>query len=1171
MSIRVLIVEDTRADFKILLRYLHSFDPSIQYIHLDSGDKVLSYLEKDQHFEAIFLDLGLPGQDGGEVLKQIRVNSIYDDIPIFILSGLPNSSQVTKFIGHGASGVIDKNFDDSKSLKVAIDKMVIQEKRNNKKSLDPDFVVGVGASAGGIQALEYLFKNMPVVQGLAFVVVQHFPPDLKSSMDKLLARFTEIEIKTAIDGMKIERGFIYLIPPKFNLTVQNGTLNLAVKGSGYSPHLSVDIFFKSLAKDFHEQAIAVILSGAGSDGSEGVLEVSQNHGLVICQDLDSAKFDGMPKSALATNMVNKVLHPQKMGQFIAYYVNNLRRPLREKQPDEMLSDKDAYNKIFYLIFKRFRVDFNHYKENMIMRRIERRLKYLLLNGVQKYLFHLEKNENEIDLLYKDLLIGVTDFFRDPDAFKYLEKEILPYLFQLNAQDRHIRIWVAGCASGEEAYSIAMLLKSYSEKIKKSYDIKIFASDLNKDSLDYANQGSYVESKLVNVPKDKRERFFKFSGDRFVVTNDIRNMIVFASQNLLMDPPFTKVDMICCRNLLIYFKPNIQAKVISAFNFSLKRNGILFLGPSEGLSNSEHDFRVENLDNKVYKKINEARFIRNSFDLDNSGYPRFSSPSHKPFENHKKSLDSHLIIKEFVQDALILDTDEYIIDMTGNVSRYLKFSGGDLTKQISQWIQPDLQSVVASAIYKVKNEKKAKYYNHIPIKIGDNYEKLSLHLTPLFDEDTKALKLYVLQFKVEENAVPLGQANEVNFSPQKIIHDLELQLKHGKKKLNRVLEEYSAMNEELHSVNEELFTVNLEYQKKIEQLSLLEGDLNHLLQSTNISTIFLDLEMNIRRLAPKISELFSISDHDIGRPIETFAYKFAHPNLMMNIREVLQGGIERDLEPKMYNESWFIVKMIPYQVGEEMVGVLLSFVDISAVKELELALYHKDAKIQFFQKELDEFAYLSAHDLKGFLRGHRLHFDEFYNQLNDDQRSSRSFDQLEADLGVLNRIVDSLVTFSTLGQSKLGESKIDLNLILLEVSKGFEAENVSIVWDEQLPALYAVQESLVYIFTELIRNGLRYNQQREKRIQIGCIDSSDAEFIFYVRDNGIGICEEDFEKIFKMFKKLHRDDEFSRGQGVGLSFCKRHIQSSNGRIWVESEIGIGTVFYFSLPKDKSIES
>lgn len=1191
--VKILIAEDSPEDFKLISRALQKLSLKVEWEHQESGDKVLQRIREDSDFDGIFLDLDLPGHSGSEILEFLQADQSLMTVPVYILSGLPDHQFVKSFLSKGAVGIIDKNLPSGQDLEQVVRSIQSVTCRSaNHITSAPEFVVGLGASAGGLEALQEFFAKLPELTGLAFIVIQHLSPDFKSLMDQLLSGFTKMVIRPAKDDMLIERDTIYLIPSGQNMTIENGRLKLTQQDRGHGLVLPIDIFFRSLAHSWGDKSIGIILSGTGSDGSSGVLEISEHGGLILCQEPDSAKFDGMPKSAMATNVVNRVLRPGKMGEFLSFYIKNPVDPsIRARQkPDSF--DLTCYGRIFSILYQRFQVGFDEYQEKTIYRRINRRMKALFLETLEDYLSRLEHDEKEQKTLYNDLLIGVTSFFRDVEAFNFLERDIIPGLFQMNASHREIRIWSAACATGQEAYSVAILLKEYSDSLKQSYDIKIFASDLNHELLNVAASGVFSESQLLGVSQARIDRFFNRRGDRYVIASEIRNMIVFAPHNLLTDPPFTKIDMIICRNFLIYIKAKVQGRVMESFHFSLKSQGILFLGPSEGLGDFEHDFIEENSTLKIFKKVHSSRVNPGNLKIarlkSHSEFQRFGhtvSPV-RPFNNPAYDL----ILEKFVKNCLILNEDEDLIHMVGEAKKFLCFPDGKLSNNISNLIHPELKGIMTTALFKADHEKKPVSFNQIEIDINGQAELVTMIVTPLLDREGGTLKFYVLQFidsdpdeaKPVENSVVQYQVNEYS---RQMAGDLELQLRLTRQKLNSALEDSEAANEELqstneellasneelqttneelHSVNEELYTVNSEYQKKIEELVQLENDIDNLLQSSQMGTLFLDKELNIRKLTPAIAETFSILNHDIGRSIEIFTYKFNHPNLIFSLQEVINLGLEKVLEPKLYGDKWFVLKMIPYIVRKKISGVVITFVDVSSLKELESDIRSKDKKIAKSEQELSDFAYQSAHDLKGFLRSSQEHLDELAQMLPDEYTKKPELIKLRSDCDTLTRMADSLAKFSELGQWQPSRVIIDVNEIIDELVKRYQSDQVKMVCDEGFPNLKSDLMAFKFFMDELVRNGLQYNKSQVKKIQIGTLDSSDSECVLYVKDNGMGIPDDKHDLVFKLFRQVKAKDSEARGKGVGLCLCRRYLERLGGKIWLESELDLGTVVYISIP-------
>ncbi len=473
-------------------------------------------------------------------------------------------------------------------------------------------IVGIGASAGGLSALEQFFDNMPTDTGMAFVIIQHLSPDFKSLMDDLLSRHTSMSIHRVSSGIELQANSIYLIPPKTHMTVSEEKLYLTEKT--LSPHieLPIDIFFNSLAEDVGDRAVGVVLSGTGSDGSRGIVSINKNGGLVVVQTPESAQFDGMPRSAIGTGVCDFILAPDRMPRILVEYsISPLAVRTKMNHELEVFEDEGEYAGIFALLRRSYNLDFSKYKGSTVGRRIRRRMEFRQIPEVSDYIAIVSGDQGELELLYKDLLIGVTEFFRDKQAFHFLEKEVIPKLFANLHHSDDLRVWSAACATGEEAYSLTILLAEKAYELGFMGKITVFATDVHKTSLDFASQGLYDRAKLTNVSPERMERYFKKEGNNlFRVTAELRKLVVFAQHNLLNDPPFTRLDLVCCRNLLIYFQAEVQERVISLFHFALKKDCTLFLGSSEGLGPFAGEFEVIANQHKLFRKIRDLKLALN---------------------------------------------------------------------------------------------------------------------------------------------------------------------------------------------------------------------------------------------------------------------------------------------------------------------------------------------------------------------------------------------------------------------------------------------------------------------------------------------------------------------------------------------------------------------------------
>jgi two-component system CheB/CheR fusion protein len=846
------------------------------------------------------------------------------------------------------------------------DEQLIDIKDIEEIKTNVNFVVGIGASAGGLEALEQFFRNVPPDSGMAFVVIQHLSPDYKSLMVELLSKHTKMKVVRVEDGMVVEPNTVYLIPPKKNMTIFHGKLFLTNQNYKMGLNLPIDIFFRSLADDMAEKAIAIILSGTGSDGTLGVRAIKGAGGMVMVQD-ESAKFDGMPKSAIATGLVDYILPPEKMGERLIQYAKH---PFIAKADDikkETLDEEDTYTKVLAVLRNKVGVDFTFYKPTTIIRRIERRISVNQLDNIENYLNLLMESPTEVSVLYKELLIGVTKFFRDTEAYKVVEEKLIPELFASKTQGEQIRIWDVACSSGEEAYSIAILLKEYLEKYNLNFDVKIFATDIDRDSIEYASAGIYPESIVTDVPEDKLKKYFRKKGDSYRINENIRQMVIFATHNIIKDPPFSKLDLIVCRNLLIYFQPIMQKKVISAFSFALNPGGFLFLGSSESVGELANFFTIFDNRAKIYRskegiKVPMLNELYMPVIRKHRGFVTPESIILKPNSAEEILEDiTKKLFQDFMPPAVIVDEKLELIHVFNDVNKFMKVPTGKINLNIMNMINPDLSIALGTAIHRALKEAKDILYKDLILKSEDNQIMLDLDVRPYIHKRTGTKYVVVIfyekdfAYKSSENIEVFEMTDKVN----QRIFDLEQELKYTKENLQATIEELEtsneelqatneeliasneelqSTNEELQSVNEELYTVNAEYQSKIEELTELNNDISNWFNITNIGTIFLDLQLRIRKFTPAITQFINLIDHDLGRPIKHISYNFDYPKFMDDIDFVLKTLRHIETEVKTYDHNWFLVKILPYRTIENAVkGVVITFIDITRQKNIEKQL------------------------------------------------------------------------------------------------------------------------------------------------------------------------------------------------------------------------------------------
>jgi two-component system, chemotaxis family, CheB/CheR fusion protein len=828
----------------------------------------------------------------------------------------------------------------------------------------PTHVVGIGASAGGLDPLVRFFDNLPERTGMAFVIVQHLSPDFKSLMDELLGRHTPLPIHLVEDGMPVEADHVYLIPAKKEMIISGGRLLLSERDRQQELTLPIDVFFRSLAQDCGPRAVAIVLSGGGSDGSRGIGHVHDAGGLVIAQDLESAQFDGMPKAAIETGAVHHTVPPGEMPRVLVEHAS-ARREAAPAALAGLPQQPRGLDAVYRVLEAEFGIDFNHYKPSTVTRRIERRLALAQSQNIDEYLARLQSEREELDALYRDLLIGVTRFFRDPEAFALLEQRILPELLTREPRHAPLRLWVAGCATGEEAYSLAILVQdlmaTYGER-----PVKIFATDVHRGSLEQAATAAYGEDAVSNVSPERLTRYFTQSGSGYQVVPELRQMIVFAQHNVIRDAPFTRMDLVTCRNLLIYLQPAAQRRVLSFFHFALTQGGALLLGPSETLGPLADGFEVLDKHWQLYRKTGE---VRTPVDTrpPASGTPdaRVTAAAVLPPARH--SLGQLLsvydvLLEESLPPSLILNDRRELVHALGGAARFLRVRDGRQSADVLDLVDADLKMILAGGLKRALTERTPVVFNGVRTTTDDRAYRVTVrgiagqagqvrHAIVSFEASepvarpprAPAVEIDVDKVSQQQLAaleVELGTTKE---SLQAAIEQLEAsneELQASNEELQSSNEELQSTNEELQSVNEELYTVNAEYQRKIAELTELTNDMDNLLASTEVGTIFLDGQLRIRKFTPQITGTFGLLPHDVGRSIETFAHKMRHPELVEDLRRVLSSGqpVERDLVD-LQGQSFFL-RLLPYRAKGLVDGVVLTLIDVTGLKAAEDALFHE---------------------------------------------------------------------------------------------------------------------------------------------------------------------------------------------------------------------------------------
>lgn len=854
-------------------------------------------------------------------------------------------------------------------------------------------IVGIGASAGGLKAFEAFFSGMPSQTDpeMAFVLVQHLAPDHKSILTTLVQRYTRMQVFEVEDGMVVKPNCAYIIPPNRNMAFLNGSLQLIEATSEKGPRLSIDFFFRSLAQDQHERAIGIVLSGTGSDGSIGVRAIKGEGGMVMVQNPDSTEFDGMPRSAIATGLVDYILTPSEMpAQLIAYAGQNTARLFLPKPPT--VNTENSLKKIFILLRAQSGHDFSQYKFSTIFRRIERRMAVHQIENIDGYVKYIQQTPHEVDALFRDLLIGVTSFFRDPKAFEGLEEKIVPNLFANKDANDSIRVWVPGCSTGEEAYSIAILLKERMEALKQNNSIQIFATDIDSQAISTARIGIYPASIVSGITPERLKRFFipEQDGDFYRINKCIRDMLIFSEQDVGKDPPFSKIDLISCRNLLIYMNGDLQKKIMHMFHYALIADGFLFLGSSETVGEFTDMFEVQDRQLKLYKrKSGIHRRYRSTPDRFISLVAPIGTSIPSPLV--KAAGRVKMPLREMTEQGLLQHVDPVgimvnnrgdILYLYGRTGRYLEPSQGvPGISNVLSMAREGLRVPLSSALQNAVATKTITRSPGLRVKTNGHFITANLTIRPVVSGaiTTKEDSLYLviieevmhgdlaqksqtvetcegvavldsntdacveaLKQELRAKEEYLKVANEQLETSNEELKSANEEMQSVNEELQSTNEELETSKEELQSVNEELATVNAELQTKVTDLTQSNNDMNNLLAGTGIGTIFVDHNLRILRFTPSATQIINLIKSDVGRPVGHIVPNLVgYDHLILDTQEVMDTLIPKEVEVQTTSGFWYLMRIMPYRTLENVIeGAVMTFIEITKRKQLEEELSNR---------------------------------------------------------------------------------------------------------------------------------------------------------------------------------------------------------------------------------------
>ena len=833
-------------------------------------------------------------------------------------------------------------------------------------------VICLGGSAGSLAAIESFFRHMPPDSGMAFVVILHLDPNHKGNIGALLTNHTPMQVTQAEDGMAVEPNSVYVIPPDKDMGIHNRKLLLlpAAKLNGY--RLPIDYFLQSLAEDQWNKAVGIIFSGMGSDGETGLRMIKEKLGMAMVQDPETAQYDSMPRASISTNLVDYVLSPEEMPIKLIQYLNH--PALTDEDHEQIKSetrDGNAVQKVLMLLRSHTGHDFSYYKKNTITRRIDRRLAFHQLPDYGHYINFLRENPHEIDVLFNELLIGVTKFFRDSAAFESLQEKLRTLLGQ-KKQGEPVRIWIAGCSTGEEAYSVAILLMELFDPLesKKAPKIQIFATDLDPEAIETARVGMYYKNILADVSPQRLERFFVKKEEVYIVRKELREMVVFAQHNIIKDAPFTKLDLLCCRNVMIYFTAELQKKIIPIFHYSLNHKGILFMGPAESIGGFTDMFAPIDAKWKMFERKegspSQGRMIDFPFNV--SRHTGNLNKVEEPMRLAKKTTMAEnfhkILLETYTPASLLINEKGDILYINGKTSKFLELNPGEVTMNIHQMAKEELRYALSNAIHQARAQKTTISINDIKLKDEDRVRLANIRVSLLQDNALQGLVLVVLEdMGILKTQVRSKKKNLQNGQRDAIVEELEKELLFTKQQLHTTieqmetsLEELKSTNEELQStneelqstneeslttkeemqsLNEELMTINTQFQAKAEELTQLNNDMKNLLDNTEIGTIFLDNRLIILRFTPQVKKLFNVIQQDVGRAITDIVFNFDFPELENTITDVIESLVATEAEIKTKKGEWYNLRIMPYRTLDNFInGAVLTFTNITRFKAIE---------------------------------------------------------------------------------------------------------------------------------------------------------------------------------------------------------------------------------------------
>lgn len=1050
-------------------------------------------------------------------------------------------------------------------------------------------IVAIGASAGGLDACTKLIASLPAQTGMAFILIQHLDPHHESLMVDLLAGHTIMAVKQAVDGVTIAPDHLYIIPPGSYLAVTAGRLQLSKRNARHGARLPFDFLLHSLAEDCPARTIGVILSGTGSDGSLGLKALHDSGGFTIAQDPGEAEYGGMPSAAIATEAVDLIL---PIDQIAAALVDPKSRTSHTKKASA--ADSVSLPAIIDLLRKSTSHDFTLYKMGTLQRRIQRRMGLAAVSEMATYLDMLRVDPAELELLAKDLLINVTSFFRDTPVFEKLAAKIVPDLVRDQPAGLPLRIWIAGCSTGEEAYSLAMLFREAIIASKRDIKLQVFASDVDADAIATARDGVYPETIASDISEDRLARFFVKEDQGYRVSPELRAAVVFTVQDVLSDPPFSRIDMISCRNLLIYLGPEAQAKVIALFHFALRPDGILLLGNAETIGNNENRFQIISKPERLYRQIGQSKAGDFGFQLGQSEVFRNggrNNPGQAEHQNKLADLVQKMVIEAHCPAAVMINRKQELLYSTGPTERYLRVAPGHPSHDILAMAPQALRTKLRSAIQQAIQAAAPVIVTGGRSELGGQKIAFDIHVQPVEVQGEQLMlvcfvDVLVLQARTGRAASPKSAARVAELELeldttrtelQGAIHNLEISGEEQRAVNEEALsvnEEFQSTNEELltskeelQSLNEELTALNSQLQETLDRQRITSNDLQNVLYSTDVATLFLDANLNIRFFTPATTALFNLIPTDIGRPLDDLKSLSSDDALPQDAREVLQHHKAIDREIETTRGVWFVRRILPYLADDGKVeGVVITFTDVSERKQIKLAL--EDAMQQADRANAAKSRFLAAasHDLRQPLQTLAL-LQGLLAKIVEGPKAQQLVRRVDDTLGAMSGMLNTLLDINQIeaGTVRAEVATFPVGDLLQRLRDEFayhaDAKHLSLRLVPCSLSIASDPRLLEQILRNLIANAIKYTENG--KVLIGCRRQKDHLRI-EIWDSGVGIDGADLQAIFDEYHQVdNAARERSRGLGLGLSIVKRLADLLGHKVHVRSVPAKGSVFAINI--------